>query len=516
MNKILGIGQIFIKFISPFPGFRKFCRKNFFEFEPTRQSLSFCSITQDSFVRLYKMAPAVSSSRVRPSPSDPASGPPAKRARHSNDSNTRTLADILLNKNPNSKLYATSSKPLKISKLNDNNFVISRPEGHGDVDQMSPHDKEVVEISSDESSDGESSEEEEEAEKPEVNDDETAQVAKPVVNGEKKDSIDPSDVGDSEEPSFGEQLRASVTEPIDVETTLADAADEAFAVARTPGFRALSAPSANSLGTVLTQALRTNDRDLLESCFEMNDLESVRSTIERLPSHLVSVLLPRLAERIHKRPGRAGNLMVWVQWAIVSHGGYLAGQPEVMLHMGSLIRVIKERANGLQPLLQLKGKLDMLSAQLELRRSIQARSAKDQEQDEEEAVIYVEGQDETSSDDEQRTIEAGVTTSPIAISRHLKRGQKQADDSDESEDDLDAGVQINGIQKTMIGDSDSSDGDVDLLDGEESGSEDEETDASGLEEESGVEDEDMEEVADSEDEEERPLKRSVITQSRGW
>ncbi|KAE9967244.1 hypothetical protein EG328_008315 [Venturia inaequalis] len=458
------------------------------------------------------MAPAVSSSRLRPSPSDPASAPPAKRARHSNDTKTNGLADILLNNKPGSKLSAVYLKSLKSSKstkINDNDAVISRPEGHGDVDQTSPRVKEVVDISSDESSDGDSSEEEE-PEKIEVNGGEDAEVAK------KQDSIDPSDAESPEEPSFGEQLQASVTEPIDVETTLADAADEAFAVARIPGPRALSAPSANSLGTVLTQALRTNDRDLLESCFEMNDLESVRSTIERLPSHLVSVLLPRLAERIHKRPGRAGNLMVWVQWAIVSHGGYLAGQPEVMLHMGSLIRVIKERANGLQPLLQLKGKLDMLSAQLELRRSIQARSAKDQEQEEEEAVIYVEGQDETSSDDEQRAIEAGVTGSPTAISRHLKRSRKHVDDSEDSEDDLDASAQINGIQKTMNGESDSSDGEMDLLDGEGSGSEDEETDASGLEEESGAEDEDMEEVADSEDEEERPVKRSVITQSRGW
>jgi hypothetical protein len=68
----------------------------------------------------------------------------------------------------------------------------------------------------------------------------------------------------------------------------------------------------------------------------------------------------------------------------------------------------------------------------------------------------------------------------------------------------------------MNGGSDSSDGEVNLLDGDDSASEDEETDASGLEEESGAEDEGMEEVADSEDEEERPVKRSVITQARGW
>jgi U3 small nucleolar RNA-associated protein 5 len=458
------------------------------------------------------MVAAVSSSRVRPSSSDPASAPPAKRARHSHHSNTNGLAGILLNPKSGSKLsasYSNNVKPSKSTQINDNNAVISRPDSHGDVDQSSSRVPEVVEISSDESSDGVSSEEEEV-----VNGVGSGEVAQANRNREKQDSAEASDASAPEEQSFGEQLQANVTEPIDVETTLANAADEAFAVARIPGPRTLSAPSANSLGTVLTQALRTNDRDLLESCFEMNDLESVRSTIERLPSHLVSVLLPRLAERIHKRPGRAGNLMVWVQWAIVSHGGYLAGQPEVMLHMSSLIRVIKERANGLQPLLQLKGKLDMLSAQLELRRSVQVRLAKDQEQEEEEAVIYVEGQDESSSDEEQRAIEASVTSSPTAISRHLKRSRKHADESDESE--AHASIQINEVQKQMNGESDSSDGEVDLLDADDSGSEDEETDVSGLEEESGAEDEDMEEVADSEDEEERPVKRSIITQARGW
>jgi U3 small nucleolar RNA-associated protein 5 len=465
------------------------------------------------------MVAALSSSRVRPSPSDSASAPPAKRARHSHDSKSNGLADILLNNKSGSKLsaaYSNNVKPSKTTKINDTNAVISRPDGHGDVDQSSTRVQEVVEISSDESSDGDSSEEEEEEDKAEVNGVASREVEKPILNGKKPDSTEPSDSSVPEEPSFGEQLQANVAEPIDVETSLANAAEEAFAVARIPGPRTLTTPSGNSLGTVLTQALRTNDRDLLESCFEMNDLESVRSTIERLPSHLVSVLLPRLAERIHKRPGRAGNLMVWVQWAIVSHGGYLAGQPEVMLHMGSLIRVIKERANGLQPLLQLKGKLDMLSAQLELRRSVQARLAKDQEQEEEQAVIYVEGQDESSSDEEQRAIGAGVTSSPTAISRHLKRSRKHVDDSEESEDDADADIQINGIQKQMKGESDSSDAEEGLLDGDDSGSEDEETDESGLEEESGAEDEDMEEVADSEDEEERPVKRSVITQARGW
>ncbi|KAH0152256.1 NUC189-domain-containing protein, partial [Aureobasidium melanogenum] len=170
--------------------------------------------------------------------------------------------------------------------------------------------------------------------------------------------------------------------------------------------RSLSLPTATSLGTVLTQALRTNDRDLLETCFQMTDLPSIRSTIQRLQSPLVASLLQRLAERLHKRPGRAGNLMVWVQWSLVSHGGYLASQPDVLKKLKTLSRVIKERANGLQSLVTLKGKLDMLNAQIELRKSVQeTRDGRFDDGDNvDDDVIYVEGQDDLSSDDENDLI----------------------------------------------------------------------------------------------------------------
>ncbi len=209
-----------------------------------------------------------------------------------------------------------------------------------------------------------------------------------------------------DQPSFGDLLRANAPDPIDVEATFTNPTTQSKAL--TPAQpRTLTAPTATSLGTVLTQALRTNDRELLESCLSLNDLDGVRSTIERLPSPLVSNLLQQLAERLHKRPGRAGALMVWVQWALVSHGGYLAGQPDVMGKLASLNRVIKERADGLQPLLRLKGKLDMLAAQLELRKSMRLareRQAGAEDEDDEEQVIYVEGKDDDDmdEDDEER------------------------------------------------------------------------------------------------------------------
>jgi U3 small nucleolar RNA-associated protein 5 len=459
--------------------------------------------------------PSVSLGRRMRSADSPA-GPPAKRARHAHDAHanphTNGLSNILLNGHGSGpKLTAAFQKSLKnpkAARIDDSHAVIS----NGDTSMPDASRPEIVEISSESSSsdsdddsgddgtallqangvsheneDGSASGEDEDEDEPDED---------IVPNGRRAPSIELGEDFRSEEPSFGEQLRADVAEPIDVEATLAIAAPGLSDMADSGARRALSALSASSLGTVLTQALRTNDRDLLESCFEMNDLESVRSTIERLPSNLVSNLLQRLAERIHKRPGRAGNLMVWVQWAIVSHGAHLAGQPDVVMRLGSLINVIRERANGLQPLLQLKGKLDMLSAQLELRRSMQG--ARDRNEDDE-AVIYVEGEEDESGDEEGLVI-ADEFPSPAKSSLHAVRAQRKrerdaevgADVSDDEDEQL---PRIDGMEKYFDDEAEESDDEEGLFDQDEDSEEEEDDEESS---ESNMEDD--EEASGSEGE----------------
>ncbi|KAK4690734.1 U3 small nucleolar RNA-associated protein 5, partial [Lecanoromycetidae sp. Uapishka_2] len=208
------------------------------------------------------------------------------------------------------------------------------------------------------------------------------------------------DQEEPDEPSFGDLIRANAPEAVDVQAALTDPNAQSLVPTSERVLQQL--PSGMSLGTVLTQSLRTNDTNLLETCFHVKDLSTVRTTIERLESSFATILLQRLAERLHSRPGRAGSLMVWIQWTLVVHGGYLAGQPEVMKKLASLHRVVKDRANSLQPLLSLKGKLDMLEAQMNLRKSMQARSrtANALEDEEEEGVVYVEGQEDSDSEDD--------------------------------------------------------------------------------------------------------------------
>ena len=285
------------------------------------------------------------------------------------------------------------------------------------------------------------------------------------------------------EPSFGDLIRANAPETVDVQDSFVD--PDSIPHSLVPaGDRSLqqlpSGISGMSLGTVLTQSLRTNDVNLLETCFHVKDLATVRATIERLDSSFATVLLQRLAERLHSRPGRAGSLMVWIQWTLIAHGGYLAGQPEVMKKLASLHRVIKDRANSLHSLLSLKGKLDMLEAQMHLRKAMQVRSraANALDEDDEEGVIYVEGQEESSSEEDgeahmKQTASESTRSKPAAkaqdLTDEIEYDTSGSDaDSDEESSEEEAPITTNGIADMEDEDSESEDEEEGLFDEEAS------------------------------------------------
>ena len=331
-------------------------------------------------------------------------------------------------------------KDMGRSHVDDSQAVVANG---GDADDVSMADDmpEVIEISSGEESDSE----DEIPTKPLKNEIPAVQPLRPAQDEdvdmndtEGQDAAD-QELKQVEEPSFGELLRAKASDAVDVQASYADPNAQSLVPAGDTSLQRL--PSGMSLGTVLTQSLRTNDTNLLETCLHVKDLKMVRSTIERIDSSFAGTLLQRLAERLHSRPGRAGSLMVWIQWTLVAHGGYLAGQPEVMKKLASLHRVVKDRANSLQPLLQLKGKLDMLEAQMNLRKSMQERSraANAIDEDDEEGVIYVEGQEESDSEDDEDEEPASPNSrpakKPAGIPDFAENGAGQSSSSDEEGED---------------------------------------------------------------------------------
>jgi U3 small nucleolar RNA-associated protein 5 len=160
--------------------------------------------------------------------------------------------------------------------------------------------------------------------------------------------------------------------------------------------------------------------------------------------------------------------------------------------------VLRQRAQGLQPLLSLKGRLDMLQAQLELRKRNQRRAAND---DDDEAIIYVEGEDDYVS-----SAEGSVDGDALATG-HKRVREDMDDDNDGDESSVDEMPTTMEVDEAAEDGSDDSEG---LIDDEAEETDDDIGDE--LSEPTSDDLDDGEAISDS-DEEAKPARRSTAARS---
>ncbi|KAK9468153.1 Dip2/Utp12 family-domain-containing protein [Lipomyces arxii] len=218
-------------------------------------------------------------------------------------------------------------------------------------------------------------------------------TAKDIEMMDAEDAVDESEA-DSDEAEEEITLADRVTA---LETKAAQKRATPNGKSRKASQSAPAVPAIGSLSTVLTQALKTNDQALLESCLSYADPNVIRQTIIRLDPPLSVALLDRLAERIARTPARTAQLTVWMRYVMVVHGGYLVSLPNLVNTLTTVRNALSRNAGTLSRLLALQGRLDMLSAQIELRRDM-----KDEDFDNEvdSDIEYVEGaEDEIVLDD---------------------------------------------------------------------------------------------------------------------
>ncbi|KAL4979147.1 Dip2/Utp12 family-domain-containing protein [Aspergillus desertorum] len=273
--------------------------------------------------------------------------------------------------------------------------------------------------------------------KPDAHDKEEAEndveMQNAAESGAENEDEDEEEAG--AEPSFGELVRAHTAEVINVEAELEDDVHTRSLIPGKPITTAQQIPSGVSLSTVLSQSLKTNDNDMLEACFHTGDSGTIRTTIQRLDSPLAVTLLQRLAERLSARPGRYGHLLVWVQWTCIAHGGALAGNKELLKQMSALFKVMEQRSSTLPSLLLLKGKLDMLDAQLGLRQSLRENADHMMDSEDEENIIYVEGYDDEDEDSDAEATKNIDTPRTKAIRDQTDISMIDEDEDAGSEDD---------------------------------------------------------------------------------
>ncbi|KAK3345590.1 Dip2/Utp12 family-domain-containing protein [Neurospora tetraspora] len=382
-----------------------------------------------------------------------------------------------------------SAKVATKSKIDETRTAVSTGPALKSATKAAP---ETIEISSDSSShysdsDNEDVNSDNEAEAaPEKKQTTETKTSEPAAQQDEASDAENDD--DDASPTFGDLARGNAT--IDVASALAAQEAAAANASSTKNTITVQRPnggqttiSATSLGTVLNQALRTDDSDLLESCLQTSDPKIITNTITRMDSALAGVLLSKLAARMHRRPGRAFGLMKWIQTTLVAHGGSLVAQPEVVARLGELNRVLEERARGLPALLALKGKLDMLDQQMRWRKFVKSGGAKEEqenggEESEEEddvdepGVVYVEGDEET----EGKAVNGAGNEEDFALIDVGADGESDEEEGDDDEDEEEDDEEFD--------DAESLDEDeVDHDDVEESGDEDEEDDEDDEEDE---------------------------------
>ena len=302
--------------------------------------------------------------------------------------------------------------------------------GVGDADGEEPASTPIEISSSDEEEANEGDEDEEEAGTGEV-EAESSEVDSDQEMEDAQDDmlLDGDEPDEDAEPTFGELIASKADQTIDIAYAFEP---ESTALAKVES-GLLSLPAGMSLGTVLTQSLRTNDRNLLEACLHTTDLDIVRNTIQRLDSSLAAILLGKLAERISSRPGRYGNLQTWVQQLCIAHGAAISSQPAVKKQVQLLYRVLDQRAKSLSHLMLLKGKLDMLDAQLKFRKQLAAQRAMRRDRDGEPGMIYIEGQADNWDSEDDHDEAPGSSTKQLKARPH--KGLEDFGEEEDSEDE---------------------------------------------------------------------------------
>jgi U3 small nucleolar RNA-associated protein 5 len=122
---------------------------------------------------------------------------------------------------------------------------------------------------------------------------------------------------------------------------------------------------ADSLAVLLSQALRSSDKALLERCLSVGRERVVVNSVKRLVPMDAALLLKAAVERLQTKPSRGQQLAAWIQAVLLHHTAYLMAAPAAAPLMSSLYQIIEARLAMQRQLLSLSGRLELLLAQRE-------------------------------------------------------------------------------------------------------------------------------------------------------
>jgi len=119
---------------------------------------------------------------------------------------------------------------------------------------------------------------------------------------------------------------------------------------------------ADSLAVLLTQALRSNDRALLERCLATSNPRIITNTVRRIVPMDAALFLKAAVDRVLSRPARALQLAPWIRAVLHYHTGYIMTAPGVQAPLAALYQAIDGRVSLYQQLLKVYGRLGLITS----------------------------------------------------------------------------------------------------------------------------------------------------------
>jgi U3 small nucleolar RNA-associated protein 5 len=179
---------------------------------------------------------------------------------------------------------------------------------------------------------------------------------------EEEDAVDEED--EEQELTLGQRLEQLSKSMNDLE----DSRDSELVKLQAQHNRQI--PTADSLVTLLEQALQSGDAALLEQCLLCTNTEIIDATTQRLPTHRILVLLKTLVNKFEKRPSRGLLVTQWLSFILRHHIAFLITVPDLSKQLAGLSQLLEQRLSSYSRLTTLSGRLDLLMSQVTSQKNV--------------------------------------------------------------------------------------------------------------------------------------------------
>jgi len=117
-------------------------------------------------------------------------------------------------------------------------------------------------------------------------------------------------------------------------------------------------PKVESIHSVLSQALHTNDKKSISECMLHASETAINKTVKKLPTSDLIPLLKYLLERLQKEPSLIE--VSWLHSVLTIHTSYLMTIPDLVKLLSVLYLTADTRVSMFQKFQSLYGRLDLL------------------------------------------------------------------------------------------------------------------------------------------------------------